>query len=161
MSSGLALEILEYNHQHDRSVYRAALDAVAQFRRVRTVFLERQPRTDQHAQMLATLTRPGLELAADTLLRNWLLKQHTGVLTDFLDALQIKHEKGVVEDLPKTIADETLRTAVAKWLEKHRPEVVAVYLHAFNVMNAETWANLDVLLQEDARLCLGGAAKNS
>jgi hypothetical protein len=157
MSPGLATEILDFNHGQDRPIYRGALDAVAQARKLRAVFLERQPRGERQALMIESLSRPNLAMAADTLLRNWLLKQQTKVLVDFLDALQIKHEKGVVEELPTTVEDAALRQAVDQLLTKHPPEVVAVYLHAFNVMNAESWGNLETLLQEEPRLRLPGA----
>jgi hypothetical protein len=154
MSPALSGEVLEFNQTQDRNIYRASLEAVAQALKVRTVFLERQARTERHRTMASSLGRAGMAAAADTLLRNWLLKRQTKVLTDFLDALQIKHENGVVEDLPKAVEDAALNQAVQRLLESHPHEVVAVYLHAFNFMNAESWDNLDTLLQADPRLRL-------
>ena len=152
--AAIAAEILEFNHANDRKLYRAAIDAVAQARKVRPVFLERQPPSERYATMTASLGRPAMAMAADSLLRNWLLKKHTALLVDFLDALQIKHENGVVEDLPKSVDDASLRTAAETLLAKHPPEAVAIYLHAFNSMNAESWTNLDALLQSEPRLKL-------
>src|SRR5262249_39205437 len=137
--------------------YRAVLEAVAQSRKVRAVFLERQPRGQRHATVVESLTRPALEVAADNLLRNWLLKRQTALLIDFLDALGLKHEKGVVESLPKEVDDATLQKAVEALLAKHPPAVVAIYLHAFNGMNGENWANLDKLIASDPRLALRGS----
>ena len=154
MPATLAADILEFNHTSDKKLYRAALDNVAAARKVRSIFLERQPRAERHAAMMASLGRPGLALAADSLLRNWLLKKHTAILTDFLDALGIRHENGVVEELPKTVDDGALKGAVETVLGKHPAEAVAIYLHAFNSMNAESWANLDAILQADPRLKL-------
>src|SRR5690349_5496976 len=91
ISPALVTEILEYNFANDKPLYRAALDAVAQARKVRLVYLERQPRTERHATVAQALTRPNLEIAADSLIRNWLLKKHSALLTDFLDALKIAH----------------------------------------------------------------------
>ena len=159
MPSALAVDILEFSHANDKKLYRAALDAIAQARKVRPVFLERQPRVERHVTMTESLGRPALALAADSLLRNWLLKKHTALLTDFLDALHIQHEKGVVENLPKSVDDLALKTAVEMLLAKHPAGAVAVYLHAFNSMNAESWSNLEALLQSEPRLALkrGGA----
>src|SRR5262245_13448410 len=98
MPATLALDILEFNHTNDKKLYRAALEAVAAARKLRSVFLERQPWQERYKMMIASLARPALGVAADSLLRNWLLKKYTAVLTDFLDALNIKHEKGVVEE---------------------------------------------------------------
>lgn len=154
----LASDIIEFNHTSEKQIYRAALDAVAQARKVRPVFLEHQPRPERIATMAGSLGRPALALAADGLIRNWLLKKHAGLLGDFLDALNIKHEQGVVEELPKAVEDTALKTAVETLLTKHPAEAVSVYLHAFNSMNAESWANLDTLLQSEPRLRLAAKA---
>lgn len=154
MPVSLSADILDFNHSADKRIYRAALDAVAQVRRVRPVFLERLQRDERYSMVIASLSKPGLDLAADGLIRNWLLKKHSALLVDFLEALNIKHEKGVVEELPKTVDDTVLKTAVDTLLAKHPHEAVAVYLHAFNSMNAESWGNLDVLLQNEPRLQL-------
>lgn len=154
MPAALAADILDFNQASDKKLYRAALDAVAHARKLRPVFLERQPREERYAVMAACLGRPALNLAADGLIRNWLLKKHTALLVDFLDALGIKHEKGVVEELPKSVDDPVLKTAVETLLARHPAEAVAVYLHAFNSMNAESWTNLDALLQSEPRLRL-------
>jgi hypothetical protein len=150
----LAADILEFSYTNDKKLYRAALDAVAQSRKLRSVFLERQPKAERYAIMTAALGRPALATAADSLLRNWLLKKHTGLLVDFLDALNIKHEKGIVEELPKSVDDAALKAAVDALFAKHPPEAIAIYLRAFNSMNAESWTNLDTLLQNEPRLRL-------
>jgi hypothetical protein len=158
VSPALAAEILEYNFANDKKIYRAALDAVAQMRKVRLVYLERQPRAERHPAVLSALTRPNLELAADSLLRSWLLKKYSSLLTDFLDALKITHEKGAVENLPASVEDAALQSAVEGLLAKHPPQVVALYLHAFGDMNDIQWPNLDALLKGDPRLKLEQAA---
>lgn len=156
MSPKLAADLLGYVFENDRPLYRATMAAVAEARRVRPVFLERQPRAQRNETILATLTRPSMETAAATLLRGWLMKGHLGLLKDFLDALGIPHNEGVVDDLPESMPDDKLKPAVEKVLAKHPHEVVAVYLHAFNTMNETQWKNLDALLQADPRLQLGG-----
>lgn len=159
ISPELVTEILEYNFANDKKLYRAALDAVAQARKLRPIFLERQPRTERHATMAQTLTRPALELAADSLIRNWLLKKHSSLLTDFLDALKIPHEKGAVENLPASVEDAALQAAVDGLLAKYPQQIVALYLHAFSDMNETRWANLDAVLEKDERLKAGRDVK--
>ena len=61
-----------------------------------------------------------------------------------------------MEDLPATMDDAKLRTAVDQVLAKFPPEVVAVYLNAFNEMNEVEWPNLKSMLETDKRLQLGG-----
>ena len=154
MSPNLAAQVLEDTFVEDKPLYKATLQAVAQVRKCRPVFLERQPRTERHASMVATLSRPAQKLVADNLLRSWLLKKQNALLVDFLDALQLKHEKGVVENVPATIDDALLRGAVETLLGKHPHEAVAVYLHAFSGMEGVQWPNLDELLLTDMRLKL-------
>ena len=156
MSPSLALDILTYAYETDKPLYRATLGAVAEARKLRPVFLERQPRPQRHAAMLATLARPALDMVAANLIRTWLLKKHKQMLTDFLDALGIAHQEGVVEDLPPTMDDAKVRAAVDALLAKHPPEAVAVYLNAFNEMNEVEWPSLKTMLESDPRLQLGG-----
>jgi hypothetical protein len=156
MSPALALEILSYAYESDKPLYRATLTAVAEARKVRPVYLERQPRTQRHATMLSTLSRPALDLYTANLIRTWLLKKHNSMLSDFLNGLQIPHKEGVVEDLPKSMDDARLKEAVDALLAKYPPEAVAVYLHAFNDMNEADWPNLKSMLESDSRLQLGG-----
>jgi len=156
MSPTLALEILAYAYESDKPLYRATLGAVAEARKLRPIFLERQPRPQRHAAMLATLSKPALEMVTASLVRTWLLKKYKGLLVDFLDALGIPHKDGVVEELPETMADDKLSAAVDVVLGKYPPEVVAVYLNAFNDINDVEWPNLKVMLETDKRVQLGG-----
>lgn len=158
MSPPVALDILTYTYETDKPLYRATLGAVAEARKLRPIFLERQPRPQRHTMMLSTLSRPALELVAGNLLRTWLLKKHKQMLIDFLDALGIAHQEGVVDDLPPTMDDAKLRAAVDVLLGKYPPEVVAVYLHAFSEMNTVGWPGLKPMLEADPRLQLGGAS---
>jgi len=155
MSPTLALDILTYLHETDKPLYRATLGAVAEARKLRPVFLERQPRPQRHALMLATLARPALDLVAGNVLRAWLLKKHKQMLADFLDALGIPHQDGVVEELPPAMDDAKVRAAVDALLAKYPPEAVAVYLHAFSEMNTVGWPHLNAMLESDPRLQLG------
>ena len=155
MSPPLALEILNYAYESDKPLYHAVVKAVAEARKLRPVFLERQPRTERHADMVATLSRPPLDLITGNLIRTWLLKKYSAMLMDFLDGLGIAHKEGVVDDLPATVDDAKLHTAVDAMLAKYPPEVVAVYLQAFNEMNEADWPNLKAMLESDQRLQLG------
>lgn len=152
MPAELANDILEFSYANEREVYRATLIAVANARKVRPVFFEKQPRSERNKQMAATLGKPTQEVAAATMLRSWLLKKHQALLVDFLNALDIPHKDGTVDDLPESVADDKLKAAVEAVLAKHPAPVVAVYLNAFSAMNETRWANLDALLQSDSRL---------
>ena len=154
-SPALALEIIENIHASEKGIYRAAVAAVAESRKVRPVFLERKPRAERNQDIVASICKPNLESLAVNLLQAWLLKCQIAMLTDYLDALGIKHEKGMVDNLPESVTDEKLNAAIEMLLAKYQPEKVAVYLRAFNDMNQAKWPNLTELLDKDARLQLG------
>lgn len=155
MSPALANEILNFAYESEKPVYKATLKGVAQALHVRPVYLERQPRPQRHASMVQVLSKPGLDAIAAGLLREWLVKKHKSMLVDFLNALEIKNEEGVVDDLPETVEDANLKAAIDALLTKYPPEAVAVYLNAFNDMNQANWANLQDVLKTDSRLQLG------
>lgn len=155
MSPALANEIIQYTYESEKATYKATLAAVAQALHVRPVYLERQPRPQRHASMISVLSRPVLEATASTLLRTWLVKAQNAMLVDFLNALEIKNEKGVVDDLPGEMDDAKLKSAVEVLLAKYPHEAVAVYLNAFNDMNEANWTNLKTMLETDSRLQLG------
>jgi len=81
--------------------------------------------------------------------------EYQAMLEDFLNALGIKNEKGVVDNLPENMDDAKLKPAIEALLAKYPPEVVAVYLNAFNDMNEANWTNLKSILESDSRLQLG------
>lgn len=155
MSPAMANDIITFTFENEKPTYRATLNAVAQAQHVRGVFLERQPKAQRHATMASSLSKPNLEMAAGNLIRVWLIKKHKSMLVDFLNALEIKNEDGVVEDLPASMDDAKLKAAVDTLLGKYPPEAVAVYLNAFNDMNQANWANLKSMLESDTRLQLG------
>jgi|SRR5688572_25191741 len=155
VSPALGQRILDEVHATDKELYRVALAGAAQAKKVRPVFLERQPRSDRHRSMIAALARPEFNMVAGNLISGWLIKNQQPLLIAFLDALKIPHEKGVVENLPDKVDDTELKNAVSSLLEKNQPEIVALYLHAFYSMNEANWPTLDVMLHEDDRLMLG------
>jgi hypothetical protein len=155
MSPALAGEILSYAFEADKPLYRTAMGAIAEARKVRPIFLERQPRQQRHATMLSSLTRPDMELIANNLIRNWLVQKQNAMLVQFLDGLGIPHEKGVVENLPPAMDDAKLQAAVDGLLEKFPHETVAIYLLAFNEMNEANWPNLKAMLENNPKLQLG------
>jgi hypothetical protein len=156
MSPDLAREIVDQLHTGERDAYRSTLHAVAAFRKVRPFYLERKPRVEQHLAIVESLSRPKLELNAIATLQTWLMKSQSAMLTDFLNALEIKHENGAVDDLPPTMDDEKLTAAIEGILAKYPAEKVALYLRAFHDLSKANWPTLGKLLESDPRLQLGG-----
>src|SRR4029077_20354247 len=102
--------------------------------------------------MISILSRPGLDAVAGGLIRAWLVKTHKPMLAGFLNSLGIQNNEGVVDDLPAAVDDAKLKSAIESLLAKYPPEIVAVYLNAFNDMNEANWANLKTMLESDVRL---------
>lgn len=158
-SPALAFNLLSYLFEKEKPLYKATIEAVAKQRKLRPVFIERKPRNERHAFLHEALGRKASDAISGHILQIWLVGQHTALLCDFLDALGIKHdENGTVEQLPPEPDKALLEKAVADVLQKHDPETVAVYLHAFQALNDTGWTNLDEILQADERLQLGKAA---
>jgi hypothetical protein len=155
MPATLSTEILEKTFSTNKELYRATLSAVADARRVRPAFLERKPRVDRHKDMIDMLSRPRMNLAAATLIRGWLMNNEKSMLVDFLNALGVEHKDGAVDNLPDSVDDQKLQSAVESLLASHPREKVTVYLHAFDEMNEVQWGNLKGILESDARLQLG------
>lgn len=155
MSPSLSRQILDETFASNKELYRSVLGGVAEARRVRPVYLERQPKVERHPTMINTLTRPSLETLAANLIRGWLLKKPE-MLGEFLDSLGIPHKEGVVEDVPASMEDSKLRGAVETLLNKFPHETVAIYLHSFNSMDGAQWPKLEELLQTEPRLQLRG-----
>lgn len=152
MPPNLAQEIIEYLFANEKEAYQLILSAVATANRVRPVFLQRQPRVQRHADMLNALSRPRMEEASATLLREWLLKAEKAMLIEFLDDLGIVHEDGVVEEFPETVDDERLAKAIEHLLAQHPPEKVCIYLNTVRATSGVDWKNLEESLQNDPRL---------
>ena len=155
ISPALATRIVEEVHASDKELYRVALASAAQAKKVRPVFMERQPRAERYRSMATALARPDLNLVAGNVISGWLVKNQPALLSDFLTTLKIPHQNGVVETLPEKVEDKDLQEAVNLLLGKYPPEIVGLYLRAFHDMNDANWPNLKQLLAEDVRLMLG------
>jgi hypothetical protein len=154
LTAELAGQILEDLHTQQKDLYRTTMQAAAQSLKVRPVFLERQPRAERNKRIAKALGHQDMNLVASNVIGGWLIKTQQAMLGEFLDALHIKHDKGVVEDLPPTVEDAALNAAVDNLLSKHPQEVVTLYLQAFFEMNEVRWTNLSLMLRDDIRLQL-------
>ena len=86
------------------------------------------------------------------MLSGWLIKHQVEMLKQFLDALKIDHEDGVIGCLPTEVPDDALNAAIDILLSSHDREIVILYLHAFHSMNDAGWSNLEALLGTDNRV---------
>ena len=154
LTPGLATQILEDLRAQQKDLYKSALQSAAQAMKVRPVFLERQPRAERDRRIAATLGHVEMNLVAGNVIGAWLIKTQVPMLSEFLDALKIPHDKGVVENLPESVEDGALTAAVEGLLATHPQEVVTLYLQAFYEMNEARWPHLALMLRDDIRLQL-------
>src|ERR1700730_18257736 len=156
MPPPLAAQIFNFLQTEQKSVYKAAIQGLANQRNLRGVFVERKPPAERFPWMQAAFARKISDSLASHVLQAWLLGAGKEMLCDFLDAMEIKHaDDGTVDELPATMPKEKIAVAVQPLLEKYPAESVAVYLHAFRDMdNALQWPALDEVLSEEPRLKL-------
>jgi hypothetical protein len=157
MSPALAAQIFNFLQAEQKSVYKAAIQGLANQRNLRGVFVERKPPAERYPWMQAAFSRKISDSLAGHVLQAWLLGANKEMLCDFLDAMEIKHaEDGTVDELPADASKEKLAAAVQRLLAKYPAENVAVYLHAFRDMDATVqWPALDEILAEESRLKFG------
>ena len=143
-------------HDKEKAVYKAAIQNLAAQWKLRPVFVERKPKMERHLWLKRALSRKPADDFAIQVLQIWLLGAQRDLICAFLDQLEIPHDgKGVVDNLPPEPSRDRLEHAVNALLQKHPPEVVAVYLNAFQAMDDQGWRGLDQILETDGRLALG------
>jgi hypothetical protein len=158
-SPALVSNLFAFLFEKEKPLYKATIEAVAKQRKLRPIFIERKPRDERHAWLHEALGRKASDAIAGHILQIWLVGQHAALLCDFLDGLGIKHdENGTVEQLPEQPEKALLEKVITDLLQKHDPEIVAVYLHAFQALNETGWGTLDEILQNDERVQLGKPA---
>ena len=155
-SPELVAEILGHLQEHEKPVYKAMIQNLAAPRRLRPIFIERKPRKEREAWLHQVLSKKSADEITTQVFQIWLLGSQRDMICQFLNKLGIKHDgKGVVEDLPPEPAKEELSAAINSLLETRPREVVAIYLHAFQAMDDQSWAGLNDILESDSRLTVG------
>jgi hypothetical protein len=155
LSSELSNEIFCYLLESEKPVYKAIIRNVATRRKLRPIFIERKPKNERHAWLRQTLSSKGTDDITAHVIQVWLLGAQRPMICEFLDSLGIAHDgKGIVDSLPSEPSRDELNDKISKLLEKHPPEVVSAYLHAFQAMDETGWSTLEEILAGDPRLTL-------
>lgn len=159
ISPGLGRGIFQHLRDEEKDIYKSVLASLAQEKRLRPVFVQRKPVAQQIDWMLGTCKLRTSDSIAEHLLQLWLLKAKKDLLIQFLEHLGIEHdEDGTVEDLPKELDADKLKSAVDELLKTHPAEAVTVYLHMFQLQQTDGWPELTALLESDGRLTVGEPA---
>jgi hypothetical protein len=155
LSPELANEIFAYLLEFEKPVYKAMVQNIASRRKLRSIFIERKPKQERHLWLQQALSLKSADDLTMQLLQIWLLGAQREMICEFLDSLGIEHDgRGVVDNLPAAPSRDRLNETITKLLEKRSPEVVALYLHAFQAMDETGWSILDEALATDSRISL-------
>ena len=148
--------MLDWFRDNERSVYQNALATMAGNRKLRPIFIQRKPLTEQYAWFEKTLKLKPSDTIGEHLLQAWLLAGHQDLLAAFCDAMDIEHDgKGSVQgDLPDELDADKLDAAVDTLLETRDPRLVTLYLQIFNIQTADGWPAITAKLESDERLKL-------
>ena len=157
MPSAMAQGIFAFLHEHQKPLYKATVDTLAKSRKLRPVFIEKKPRTQQHAWLVEQLSKRLNDETAAHVLQLWLVGAHKSLLCDFLDGFGIAHdENGTVEILPEAPQKADLVRVIDSLRPRYDATLLAVYLNTFQSLDYEGWPSLDALIQEDPTLQLKG-----
>jgi len=147
MSPEVALAFLDEIHKEAPGVEEIALSAAAGAFRLRPVFLRRQPRKRQAEWMRQALARAAMAPVAEELLAEYFLEYHADVLAEFLDALGLEHEKGVLaSSAPECPKPDELAKVIATFRKGQDPERRELLMRAFAAQSSIDWPDLESLL---------------
>jgi len=156
ISPSLGDEIIRSLREHQREVYRAALATLAQQKKLRPQFVQKKTTDQQITWILETLKFKTSDTVAEQILQVWLMKQQSPMLVQFLDAVDVGHDgAGAVDDLPKELETDKVKTAIDGLLGNFPAESVAVYLQIFQLQQPGGWPAVAEVLAQDPRLQVG------
>jgi hypothetical protein len=153
MPPTLAHEILCNVQKSNKKLYRTAVEVMAPRMGIRIPTLLETPKAERHATWAQILSRPEMEVLSFNLLSTWLVDAQRPMLCAWLDSLGIEHgENGCADSFPPQPPTDKLRAGVDALLAKFDPQLVSIYLRAFNQIDETQWPALDEIVRTDVRL---------
>jgi hypothetical protein len=147
MNPEAALTFLNEIHEQAPAVEEIALSAAAGAFRLRPIFLRRQPRKRQAEWMRQALSRTAMAAVAEEALATYFLEYHVELLAEWLDALGLEHEKGVLaSNAPECPKPADLAKIVAGFRKGKEPERRELLIRAFSAQSSIDWPDLEALL---------------
>jgi hypothetical protein len=148
MSPEAALAFLEEVQKEAPAVADIALSAAAGAFRLRPVFLRRQPRKRQAEWVRQALSRNAMAAVAEEVLAEYFLEYHGDLLGEWLDALGLEHDKGVLKvDAPACPKPDDLARIVAEFRKGAEPARRELLMRAFAAQSAIDWPDFEALLE--------------
>jgi hypothetical protein len=153
MPPTLAHEILCSVQKSNKKLYRTAVEVMAPRMGIRIPTLLDTPKAERHATWAQILSRPEMEVLSFNLLSTWLVDSQRPMLCAWLDSLGIEHgENGCADNFPPEPPADRLRAGVDSLLAKFDPQLVSIYLRAFNQIDETHWPALDEIIRTEPRL---------
>jgi hypothetical protein len=132
-------------------VYTQAVGAACVTLKARPQFMMKQSKEKRAAFVRQALSRFAAATIAEEVLAAYFLEVRRDLLTEWLDALGIEHENGVLKnDHPVEPSRAQLEAAVAKFRGGADPEDRQLLLEAFAAQSAVDWPALDTVLGLEA-----------
>jgi hypothetical protein len=151
MSPERAFEMLSKVQEKLPAVYTQAVGAACVTMKARPQFMMKQTKEKRAQFVRSALSRFAAATIAEEVLAAYFLEVRRDLLTEWLDALGVEHENGILKhDDPKEPSREQLDTAVAKFRSGEGAEDRQLLLEAFAAQSAVSWPALDALLGVEA-----------
>ena len=149
----LANDILLSVQKANKKLYRTAVEVMAPRMGVRVPTLLEMPKVQRHATWIQILARPEMEVLSFNILSSWLIDSQRPMLCTWLDTLGIEHgDNGCADTFPPQPDAAVLKKGVDVLLGQFDPQIVGVYLRAFNQIDETRWPALDEILGTEPRL---------
>jgi hypothetical protein len=151
LSQERAFDLLSKVKEKLPGVYTQAVGAACVTLKARPQFLMKQSPEKRAQFVRRALSRFAASSIAEEVLAAYFLEVRRDLLTEWLDALGIEHENGVLkQDNPAEPPLETLEAAVATFRAGADPEDRQLLLEAFAAQTAVEWPALDAVLGAEA-----------
>jgi hypothetical protein len=149
-------DMLDWFRANDRNVYKSAVATLASHRKLRPVFVERKPLSEQYAWIHKSLASKTSNSIGEHLLQAFLMAGQQKMLATFCDGLGISHDGNgsVSGDLPETIDRAALDKTIDQLVTAHDPKIITLYLHCFNMQKSGGWPEITEKIASDERLVL-------
>jgi hypothetical protein len=151
LSPERAFALLTKVQQKLPGVYTQAVGAACVTLKARPQFMMKQPPEKRAAFVRQALSRFAAASIAEEVLAAYFLEVRRDLLTEWLDALGIEHENGILKhDNPAEPTREKIEAAVAKFRDGADPQDRQLLLEAFAAQSAVEWPALDAVLEVEA-----------
>lgn len=151
MSQERALEMLTRVYEKLPGVYNQAVGAACVTLKARPQFMMKQSKEKRAQFVRQALSRFAAAPIAEEVLAAYFLEVRRDLLTEWLDALGVEHENGILKnDDPAQPTREALEAAIAKFRAGEGAEDRQLLLEAFAAQSAVEWPALDALLGIEA-----------